>query len=310
MSSCSCKLSVLLQDYLGIRPDLSEIHRYGTKRAVDKFIDLAGDIPISEINFESLNIYKAYLIELKYAAKSVNNIFKALSPVFSWAMSMGYMQVNPCHAVKKLKEMPRPATILAGDEFNRLVKVDEDLRQQSLMYCGIESLRRSESLNLTWGEIDFDKKYIHLERKIASDVSWPWQTKNRQRRYIPLIQPHIDVLIKLRQILPNNQPYVNLTTQRWKRMLEKQRLGILKERERICPDNNFNRKYKKLRESADVKALYHDLRKTGLTKMNRNCSLTEVQNIAGHADPKTTSIYLGIEPLYLGRAKEVLEATI
>lgn len=306
----SCRLSVLLNDYLGIRPDLAEISRYAARRAAKLFIELAGDMPISEINFEVLNVFKAYLIECKYAAKTVNNTFKALSPVFSWAASMGYLQVNPCNAIRKLKEMPRPATILAGDEFNRLVKVDEDLRQQSLMYCGLESLRRTESLNLTWGEIDFDKKFIHLERKIASDVSWPWQTKNRQRRYIPLIGPHIEVLVKLRQILPSNMPYVNLTTQRWKRMLELQRLGILKERHRICPDNNFNRKYKKLRESACVTALYHDLRKTGLTRINHGCSLTETQAIAGHSDPKTTSIYLCKEPLYLGRAAEMLEAIV
>jgi integrase len=307
----SCKLSALLQDYLGIRPDLAEISHYLTRNAVNKFFEIAGkDVTIDQVNFENLNTFKAYLIECKFSAKYINNIFKTLSPMFTWAVSMGYLQFNPCRGIKKLKEMPRPAVILTGEESNRLINIEEDLRIQSLMYCGHESMRRTDSLNLTWAEIDFDRNFIHLERKIETDVTWPWQTKNRQRRYVPLTEPHKKVLIKLRTILPQNQPYPNLTTQRWKRMLEKQKLGILKERERTCPDNNFNRKYKKLRESACVKALYHDLRKTGLTRISHGCSLTEVQNIAGHADPKTTSIYLGIEPLYLGRARETLEATI
>lgn len=306
----SCKLSALLQDYLGIRPDLAEISRYATKRAVMLLIDLAGDIAIDTVNLEALNLFKAYLIECEYAPKSVNNIFKSLSPLFSWAASMGYTQFNPCRAVKKLKDMPRPAAIITGEEFRRLESIEDDLRWQSLMFCGLESLRRSESLNLTWGEIDFEKKYIHLERKVKTDVSWPWQTKNRQRRYVPLIEPHIAVLMKLRQILPVSQPYVNLTTHRWKRMLEQQRRGLLRERNCNCPDNNFNRKYKKLRESANVNALYHDLRKNGLTRMLHKCSLTEVQSVAGHADPKTTSIYLAVEPQYLSRSRYALEQTI
>jgi integrase len=106
----------------------------------------------------------------------------------------------------------------------------------------------------------------------------------------------------MRAFLPDNQPYINLATQRWRRLLIRQEQGRLKEWERICPDGNFNRVFARIREDACIDAWYHDLRKTGITIMNRNLSLPETREIAGHSSSETTDIYLGIRPDYITRA--------
>lgn len=122
---------------------------------------------------------------------TVNRYLAALSKVLTVAVKeWGWLDDSPMRKVTKPTENPGRNRLLNLEEKDRLL---EACRASSnpLLFPIVSialhtGMRLGEILNLDWSHIDFTHKLITLE-----------QTKNGERRVLPLIKPVEDILINL-----------------------------------------------------------------------------------------------------------------
>ncbi len=115
----------------------------------------------------------------KVKGATVNRLVAALSACLSYAVSeKEWLEKNPCRNVKKFAEDKGRVRFLSDDERTRLL--DACRFNADLYLAVILSLttggRQSEIMEIRWGQIDFKKKTISLEK-----------TKNGDARILPLV---------------------------------------------------------------------------------------------------------------------------
>jgi integrase/recombinase XerC len=299
----SCKLNQLVANYLAVNKRITESTADLTSRSFREFIELAGNAEIDKITIDDVEIFQAYLVDKGLSKTSANICCKTISPVFSWAVKKGLLEKNPFLSLKKFKIMPKPVITYSREELGRLLFYADDLWKARIL-LGASTLRKSEVLNLTVSDIDFENMMIKIQEKQKTLHTWAWRPKDNERRSIPLIAIAVPVLLTLIEAMPAGQPYVCLTTARYQYLMMKRSLSY---RQRYEPDNNFERNYRALcRRAAISGKTFHELRKTGLTNLTANMRLQEVKEIAGHSDLKTTERYLAKRPDFITRASDLL----
>jgi len=301
----SCRLTQLVANYLAInkriRPSTADL----TQRAFKALIELAGNIEAGAFSNDDAEIFQAYLIDRGFSKTTANIWCKSASPVFSWALRKGWIEKNPFTGLRKFRIMRKAVITYTRDEIGRILFY-ANLQWKARVLLGASTLRKSEILNLTIADLDFDKMLIKIQDKQKTAHTWAWQVKDNERRLVPLIPLAVSVLLMLIEQMPAGQPYVCLTPQRYQYLMMQ---GGLSFRQSNEPDNNFNRQFKSLCRRAAVGSgkTFHDLRKTGLTNLTADLRLQEVREIAGHSSIDTTEAYLGNRFDYLSRASDSLE---
>lgn len=116
----------------------------------------------------------------KRSPASTNRYMAALSHTFSIAVKeWGWIDDSPMRKVTKPKEPRGRVRFLDDDERERLLAVCKESKDSFLYPVVILALstgaRKSEILNLTWGDIDLNRKVAILHK-----------TKNDERRTLPL----------------------------------------------------------------------------------------------------------------------------
>ena len=124
----------------------------------------------------------------KRSPSTVARYLAALSHVFSTAVrELGWIDDNPMRKVTKPKEARGRVRFLDEEELERLLVVCKESSNQHLYpivrLALLTGMRHGEIVNLTWQNVDFDKKRIILH-----------ETKNGERRSVPLSDIAIEML--------------------------------------------------------------------------------------------------------------------
>lgn len=131
---------------------------------------------------------------------TVNRYFSTLSGALRYACkNMRWIDENPCLNLLKLKAKPKVRRILHQDEEIRLLAASRETKSPYL-YCIVlialtTGARKSEILNLTWGD-------IHFGIRIASIKD----SKNGHSRNVGLVD---SVIIELEKIYDQRDPRKN-----------------------------------------------------------------------------------------------------
>lgn len=132
------------------------------------------------------------------------NAVVCLSSMYSWAISKGIVQTNPCVGVQKYTRASRVRYFDKG-EMGRLwhaldsLEHERSIRSQhadAIRVLALTGARKNEILALRWDEVHFDRRIIVLPSS---------RSKNGQHRTIHLSSPAIEIL--LRQ-LRSESPFV------------------------------------------------------------------------------------------------------
>ena len=146
-----------------------------------------------------------------------------------------YLKFNPMKEIRFLKEPPGRVRYLEEDELKRLFSALENfpLHFKAIVLLALYTgLRKGEILSLKWGDIDFNNEIITVT-----------QTKNNERRVIPLNHQVIKILKKLPIDLRSRYVFVNPHTGK--------------------PFVDVNRQWYKLLKIAGIEDFrFHDLRHT------------------------------------------------
>lgn len=99
---------------------------------------------------------------------TVNRYFSTLSGAFRYACkNMRWIDENPCLNLLKLKTNPKTRRTLHQDEERRLLLACRE-NKSPYLYCIVlialtTGARKSEILNLTWDDIEFDIHIAHIK---------------------------------------------------------------------------------------------------------------------------------------------------
>lgn len=304
MKQSTTKISTVLQRYLKRNRRIEESTAKMTEMVIGYLINSAGDMPVSDLELCHAERFQGYLLDKGLRKVSVNSYTKTASPVFSWAVREGYAEQNPFSKLKKFKVARKRVKVFSAHEIERLLRSCPNDIWAGRILCGLTSMRKSEVLNLTVQDIDFEHELIYVQPKDDSAYTWRWHPKDYEQRALPLIPAVRKILYRRYEKLVAGMPYLLIKPERYSYLLG--RKDKMTDRQRKCPDNNFNRTFKNICKRAFVNGNFHQLRKTSLTELSSGLRLQEVQELAGHSSIETTRAYLATRSDVLTRANDIL----
>ena len=192
------------------------------------------------------------------------------------AIEWGKVHDNPVRKVRFFPENKRHLRYFTKEEIKALYNACAEHLKPIIIVALNTGMRKGEILNLKWEDIDFRQKIIYL-----------LETKNNEKREIPMNQVVFDTLLKVRK--PPNSPYVfynkdgkpfdDVKTAFWRAL---KRAGI----------KNFR---------------FHDLRHTFASHLvMAGVDLNTVKELLGHKDIKMTQRYAHLSPDHKKIAVETL----
>ena len=307
MTQGTQKLSMLLETYISKRQRLKWSTVNWKRQAWKRFIEAVGDMEVAEVRQADMETFENYLYGLGLAANSIRSYLTAVSPVLEWAMRRDYLTSNPVAGYKLPRAVDGEIHVYSQAELCDILAAAPNQRWRAMIMTAVTAgLRKSEALNLMVSDVDFDGQKIQIQQHKESSNSWAWTPKSSQRRTVPLTEQLSTLFCALlADEIPNGQPYLLLDEKRYWLLRRRLQEGMLTDRQRLWPDENFGNAFRRIRERAGLQqGTFHDLRRTCLTYWSQYLPPQEVQKLAGHADIETTMrYYLGIRADVLDRAK-------
>lgn len=222
---------------------------------------------------------------------TINRELTVLKKMLSLAMEWGFeLKRNP---VKKgnyfSEEEYRRERVLNPEEETRLFKVAASHIRPILSCALLTGMRYSEILGLRWENVDLGKRQIVIKAE---------SSKSGKKRTLPMNRSLLATLLQLKQMNMGASEYVFL--------YEDPKSGKFRH------VTTIRRAFTAACRRAKIKNLhFHDLRHTvGTRLIERGVDPISVKNILGHANLKTTEIYLHSSMSRMMAAVEKLDDSV
>ncbi len=267
-----------------------------------RVIPVLGDKIASKINIEDIKILQEKLIDMEYAAKTINETINSLRALYNVAVKKKWVDYNPVDIdeIKRLEENTEPGRILTDVELNRMFDVfqngDEDLEiapreklyffSKLLYYTGA---RPDAIMGIQVQNCDFNQNRIHLKAmKKGSSYQQPLNEKvmHLTKEWIQKHDlKHGDFLF-----------YPEQTFQRTNDPLAKKKSanysGIKKAGKKVF-DKLFN---VDIPSSAIMdRVTFYSLRRTSGTKIYQAKGIMQAMLFLNHTNVTTTQKYLNVK---------------
>jgi integrase len=152
-----------------VKHNASEVYRPSLKRAKDYFAERKLD----SITPDEVQGFIKHIAGRGYAKRTVEIHLNLINQIFDYAITQpgSTIKYNPCSSVRIPKDLPQTRRLPPTDEqLNKITADGFGLFPYFLMYTG---LRRGELLALTWDDIDFGGKIIHVTKGVTYDSNQP-----------------------------------------------------------------------------------------------------------------------------------------
>jgi integrase len=239
--------------------------------------------PIESITRQDLERWSAAaMAERGISNRTLQKYLVALNGIFKRAMRVWNLPRNPAAEV----ERPRLARqgnidVFSGEEVMVLVRAAES-EQDAAIYltAAFTGLRQGELLALRWRDVDFELELIRVRGNFTHGCEG--SPKSGRERGVPMMAEVAQALARLSQRERFTAPADLVFSSRLGGHLSPKHLGA---------------RYRKALERASLRRLrFHDLRHTFGTHAIRAADPREVMEWMGHADLKTTQVYLAYKP--------------
>ena len=284
-------VSELRDHYLAYNQRLEESTKGSYKRAVEAFIRAMGNVELKQLSVEHAEQFQMWLCNRYPSRTTVNIYMKSCRAVFNYGKRRGLIS-GDMFAVRLMQVIEGRQRVYKDDEVERLLDAANSMWRTRILFGYVCGMRRGEALNLTFADIDETNMEVHVQSKRQTSRTWQWYTKNKTNRTLPITKALLIAVKQRRHELPLDQEYICLSESRCWRLLNLQRLGQLKDRNRKCPDENFAPPYKRILRKAKVAdGTFHDLRRSYGTQTSNKVPMPVLMYMMGHADIKTTARY-------------------
>ena len=312
----SMRLSDFLEDSLARTGDqVGESTNDEYRCAMKHLIEVIGNIDFQRVNLSHGELFRQKQFDDKENSPStVAKKLRFLKALFQRAVYRKQLDENPFRYIRMPKLPKKKVERYTAEECNRITKsARESLKQGGLRWDLLiitalcTAMRRSELLNCTWADIDFDDMTIEVSSKKNTDYTWEWRIKDADHRILPLTKNIIQMLVDHQGQQPEGYPYVFVPIARYDyiQQLRKQGKWTLKNANRKVI-GKFTPIFDKILERANVrKRTFHCLRNTAITNWFANdMKEYDVMTLAGHSSFATThAFYLAVADDLVDRAR-------
>lgn len=237
----------------------------------------------------TLRAYVSSMASAGYSPATVRRRVSSLSSLCRWLVGEGALVANPCLSVTLPKKRRQAPSWLTVEEARRLLRASEEhsnprtaFRNRAvvavLLFCG---LRRAEVLDLRVSDVDLRSRWLKVRRG-----------KGLKGRSVPLVEDAARALadwLEFRPVVDHDYLFTGKGGQR----MGKNGLTAL-----------FARVSKRAGVAREGVTL-HTLRHTFASLLLQyGCDLVSIQEMLGHADLSTTSVYLHLDASHLRAAVE------
>ena len=242
---------------------------------------------------------------------TVNKDIRTLRHVFDLAIEpRGYLleDQNPFLKIKERKKAEKPIHYVPVEGYHTLIDAAKRLWWKgviSIAYCS--GLRRSEILNLSWADVDFESQELHITAKQFTARTIEWEPKDHENRVVPISDETTKLLVDIQAEAEEGNAYIFISRQRFKRIKERVKAGRWNGKSEVV--NNVVRDFEVIcRHAGLAKCTLHDLRRSALTNWARYLPIHVVQQLAGHSDIATTrKYYLSVQSSDIASAREAVQ---
>ncbi len=150
------------------------------RQSLTNFQSITGDIPITTITSKHIDEFKTERLKT-VSAISLNVELRTLRLAFNTAMKWRALAANPFKNVPLLRVPEQQPLFLTKQGFQKLIlAIPEGCFRDFVIVAVFTGLKRGELLNLSWSDIDFDRKLIFVQSKKD------FRTKAGKRRTVPV----------------------------------------------------------------------------------------------------------------------------
>jgi integrase len=311
----SMRLSDFMEDSLARTGDqVRESTKDECRGSVKQFIEVIGNIDYQRVNLSHGELFRQKQFDKGNRPATVAKKLRFLKGLFQLAVYRKQLDENPFKYIKMPKLPKKKVERYTAEECLRITKsARETLKQGNLRWDLLiitalcTGMRKSELLNCTWADIDFDEMTIEVSSKKSSDYTWEWLIKDADHRTLPLTNNIVQMLVDHQGQQPEGYPYVFVPQARYDyvQQLRKQGEWTLKDANRKVI-GKFTPVFDQILKRANVrKRTFHCLRNTAITNWFVNgMSEHDVMTLAGHSSFATThASYLAVADDLVDRAR-------
>ncbi|MBG9545512.1 recombinase [Cytobacillus firmus] len=244
-----------------------------------------GFVMLDDIKTQDLEDYLTMLrVERNYQPASVNRHLNTLRSFYKFAIRKGWTKENVVAPIDQLKAPKKERTYMDVKEYEELVQaVQHPTIKTVIQFLFYTGLRITECLSLTLEDVDLDKEIIFVEHG-----------KGNKQRKVP-ISPKLMPILKtyLKTIRPKTDSNYFFALAKTGRVSDVYVNRVLHETTR------------KLGWKKTITC--HVLRHSFASNLVKNdVHIVHIQKLLGHADLKTTSVYVHANQEQLAQAIQLL----
>ena len=265
-------------DYLKYERNYSNNTIIGYQNHLDIFIEYLSNKGINNINSVSYNIIRNYinfLYEKKYNSKSICNHISSLRSFFKYLKNNDYVSSNPMTLIENPKLEKKLPKYLYYEDIEKILNIPDlntDLGVRNALILEmlyVTGIRVSELINIKISDIDFTNCKIKILGK---------GNKERLVMYGNRCKLLLDKYLEIRKnFLKDNNEYLFLGV-KGKKINDRVIRSIINELS--------------VKAGINLKISPHTFRHTFATHMlNEGADLRSVQELLGHENLSTTTIY-------------------
>ena len=222
---------------------------------------------------------------------------RTLKAAFNKAVEWGYVKENYFFRVKLPKKQKLNPAFIDKDQ---LLRITNQIDNQTVRDIVITGMRLNELLNLTWRNVNTDNKIITVGDE-------EFTTKGRNQRYIPISAEVMEVLDRNKREKPNNK---SLTVLNIADRGIKNKYVFYKSNGIRFTGNYVSKCFKAACRAADIdKSIhFHSLRHSFASHLvQQGVSIYTIKELLGHSSISTTEIYSHLNIDTLKEAMSVLD---
>lgn len=220
--------------------------------------EAVGDIDIRVLTADKISRFKSICLSREASPQTVNGYLRHIKAALAYALDAEMIDKKPTIKMVPANDEGMAERIISPADLKAILEGARTRSQDFERYLTVllwTGARRREILNLTWQDIDLDRRSVLLTK-----------TKGRKDRRVPLLPGAISAL----------EP-------------------VKKDIGRVFPDwhpDTVSKWFHAVAKKCGVKARLHDLRHSAATYMLKSgVPVQVVKEILGHAQLSTTMIY-------------------